>query len=100
MRQGQSQHPTGIRIVVADDQAIVRGGIRALLATEADLEVVGTSATAGNRQEEAGLLAVRMLAAHDEALRERMIAFQTSLADLARAKGRTVRDGAAQLYRA
>lgn len=41
MRQGQSQHPTGIRIVVADDQAIVRGGIRALLATEADLEVVG-----------------------------------------------------------
>src|SRR4051795_8680992 len=35
----------------------------------------------------AGLLAVRMLAAHDEALRERMIAFQTTLADQARAKG-------------
>ena len=48
----------------------------------------------------AGLLAVRMLAAHDEALRERMIAFQTALADQARAKGRTVRDGSAQLGRA
>jgi 5-(carboxyamino)imidazole ribonucleotide mutase len=48
----------------------------------------------------AGLLAVRMLAAHDEALRERMIAFQTTLADQARAKGRTVRDGSAHLGRA
>jgi 5-(carboxyamino)imidazole ribonucleotide mutase len=48
----------------------------------------------------AGLLAVRMLAAHDEALRERMIAFQTRLADQARAKGRTVRDGSAHLGRA
>src|SRR5215207_10130223 len=48
----------------------------------------------------AGLLAVRMLAAHDEALRERMIAFQTRLADQARAKGRAVRDGSAQLGRA
>jgi 5-(carboxyamino)imidazole ribonucleotide mutase len=45
----------------------------------------------------AGLLAVRILAAHDEALRERMIAFQSALADQARAKGVTVRDGAAEL---
>jgi NarL family two-component system response regulator LiaR len=30
-----------IRVFVADDQAIVRKGIRALLATEADIEVVG-----------------------------------------------------------
>ncbi|MGY4770840.1 5-(carboxyamino)imidazole ribonucleotide mutase [Kribbella sp. CWNU-51] len=45
----------------------------------------------------AGLLAVRILAASDEKLRDRMIAFQESLADLARAKGITVRDGAAEL---
>ena len=35
----------------------------------------------------AGLLAVRILAAHDEKLRDQMIAFQESLADLAKAKG-------------
>jgi 5-(carboxyamino)imidazole ribonucleotide mutase len=45
----------------------------------------------------AGLLAVRILAAHDAALRERMIAFQSTLADQARAKGGTVREGAAEL---
>src|SRR5215216_1481232 len=45
----------------------------------------------------AGLLAVRILAASDEKLRDRMIAFQESLADIARAKGDTVRDGAAEL---
>ena len=45
----------------------------------------------------AGLLAVRILAASDEKLRDQMIAFQESLADLARAKGITVRDGAAEL---
>ena len=45
----------------------------------------------------AGLLAVRILAAYDEKLRDQMIAFQESLADLAKAKGSTVRDGAAEL---
>jgi 5-(carboxyamino)imidazole ribonucleotide mutase len=45
----------------------------------------------------AGLLAVRILAAHDEALRDRMSVFQATLADLAKAKGRTVREGAAGL---
>jgi 5-(carboxyamino)imidazole ribonucleotide mutase len=45
----------------------------------------------------AGLLAVRILAASDEKLRDRMIAFQESLADVARAKGSTVRDDAAEL---
>ncbi|MEV0285343.1 5-(carboxyamino)imidazole ribonucleotide mutase [Kribbella sp. NPDC050820] len=45
----------------------------------------------------AGLLAVRILAASDDKLRDRMVAFQESLADLARAKGSTVRDGAEQL---
>ncbi len=45
----------------------------------------------------AGLLAVRILAASDEKLRDRMSAFQESLAELARAKGATVRDGATEL---
>lgn len=45
----------------------------------------------------AGLLAIRMLAAHDEKLLAKMIAFQQNLAELARAKGSTVRDGAAEL---
>ena len=45
----------------------------------------------------AGLLAVRILATSDEKLRDRVNAFQESLAELARAKGATVRDGAAEL---
>ena len=39
----------------------------------------------------AGLLAVRMLAAADPALQEQMLAFQAELRDLARAKGEKVR---------
>jgi len=41
----------------------------------------------------AGLLAVRILAAGDEALRSRMEAFQAELADAAREKGKAVRGG-------
>ncbi|MFY0405885.1 5-(carboxyamino)imidazole ribonucleotide mutase [Solicola sp. PLA-1-18] len=40
----------------------------------------------------AGLLAVRILAASDEGLREKMIAFQAELADVARAKGQYIRE--------
>jgi len=41
----------------------------------------------------AGLLAVRILAASDDALRARMEEFQASLRDQAKAKGQAVRDG-------
>ncbi|RRD49687.1 5-(carboxyamino)imidazole ribonucleotide mutase [Arachnia propionica] len=41
----------------------------------------------------AGLLAVRILAAGDEALTARMIDFQAGLRDMARAKGETIRHG-------
>jgi 5-(carboxyamino)imidazole ribonucleotide mutase len=41
----------------------------------------------------AGLLAVRILAAGDDALRTRMEEFQVSLRDAAREKGRAVREG-------
>jgi 5-(carboxyamino)imidazole ribonucleotide mutase len=40
----------------------------------------------------AGLLAVRILATGDEALRSRMVAFQADLAEVARTKGRAVRE--------
>lgn len=39
----------------------------------------------------AGLLAVRILAASDDGLREQMVAFQAALGDIARAKGEAVR---------
>ena len=44
----------------------------------------------------AGLLAVRILAAGDAELTARMLEFQASLADVARAKGEAVRGGVAQ----
>ena len=44
----------------------------------------------------AGLLAVRILAASDEALTERMLDFQESLRDAARAKGSVVREASRQ----
>ena len=44
----------------------------------------------------AGLLAVRILAAADPALLDRMVAFQTDLRDAARAKGATVRGATAR----
>ncbi|GAA1751749.1 5-(carboxyamino)imidazole ribonucleotide mutase [Aeromicrobium alkaliterrae] len=43
----------------------------------------------------AGLLAARILATGDETLTQKMLDFQSALADAARAKGATVRDGAA-----
>ena len=50
---------------------------------------VATVAVGGARN--AGLLAVRILAASDEALRDRMTAFQRQLRDTARAKGAALR---------
>ena len=44
----------------------------------------------------AGLLAVRVLAATDPALQERMVEFQASLRDAAHAKGAVVRDAVQQ----
>ena len=44
----------------------------------------------------AGLLAVRILAASDEALREKMLGFQTALRDAAHAKGVLVREAVAR----
>ena len=54
---------------------------------------VATVAVGGARN--AGLLAVRILAASDEALRERMTAFQEELRRQALAKGAALRERAA-----
>lgn len=52
---------------------------------------VPVAAVAVGNARNAGLLAVRVLAASDDALRERMERFQTSLADAVREKDATVR---------
>ena len=43
----------------------------------------------------AGILAARILGIADPALREQLVAYERSLADLAREKGQIVRDAAA-----
>ena len=53
---------------------------------------VATVSIGGARN--AGLLAVRILAAFDPKLREAMVRFQAELADAARAKGKVVKDAA------
>ncbi|GAA3471527.1 5-(carboxyamino)imidazole ribonucleotide mutase [Nonomuraea roseola] len=58
---------------------------------------VATVAVGGARN--AGLLAVRILAASDETLRRRMEAFQDTLRDQAHAKGEKLRAEAAELGR-
>jgi 5-(carboxyamino)imidazole ribonucleotide mutase len=50
---------------------------------------VATVSVGGGRN--AGLLAIRILAASDEALRERMVAFQSELNSTAKAKGQALR---------
>jgi len=52
---------------------------------------VATVSVAGARN--AGLLAVRILATSDNALRERMLSFQQALGDLARSKDAALRSG-------
>ena len=52
---------------------------------------VPVAAVAVGNARNAGLLAVRVLAASDEALRERMVAFQEELKQKAQAKGEAVR---------
>lgn len=45
-----------IRVLIADDHGIVRKGIRALLATESDIEVVGEAGDGAEALAQAGLL--------------------------------------------
>jgi 5-(carboxyamino)imidazole ribonucleotide mutase len=56
---------------------------------------VPVAAVAIGNARNAGLLAVRILAATDPALQEQMVQFQETLRSSAQEKGRTVRDEAA-----
>lgn len=47
MKFGEDEEGTMIRVVLADDQALVRAGLRALLDSESDLEVVGEAQDGG-----------------------------------------------------
>jgi 5-(carboxyamino)imidazole ribonucleotide mutase len=117
---GQSAHQRGLKVLIAGAGGAAH--LPGMLASVTPLPVIGVpvplkyldgmdsllsivqmpagvpvaTVSIGNARN-AGLLAVRMLAAYDEALRERMITFQSSLADQARAKGGTVRAGAEAL---
>ena len=44
---------TVIRVLLADDQELVRSGFGALISAEADLEVVGEAATGGEAVDQA-----------------------------------------------
>jgi 5-(carboxyamino)imidazole ribonucleotide mutase len=55
---------------------------------------VPVAAVAIGNARNAGLLAVRILAASDAALQQRMVEFQDQLRQIAEAKGATVRDAA------
>jgi DNA-binding NarL/FixJ family response regulator len=49
-----TQPPAAIRIVLVDDQAMIRSGLRMVLASEPDLEVVGEAASGSEALEVAG----------------------------------------------
>jgi 5-(carboxyamino)imidazole ribonucleotide mutase len=117
---GQSAHQRGLKVLIAGAGGAAH--LPGMLAAVTPLPVIGVpvplkyldgmdsllsivqmpagvpvaTVSIGNARN-AGLLAVRILAAHDEGLRERMSAFQSGLADQARAKGVTVRDDAEAL---
>jgi len=61
---------------------------------------VPVAAVAIGNARNAGLLAVRILAASDAGLRERMVQFQAALADSARAKGTVVRNATSEVTEA
>ena len=117
---GRSAHERGLKVLIAGAGGAAQ--LPGMLASVTPLPVIGVpvplkyldgmdsllsivqmpagvpvaTVSIGNARN-AGLLAVRILAASDDGLRERMSAFQESLAELARGKGSTVRNGAAEL---
>jgi 5-(carboxyamino)imidazole ribonucleotide mutase len=117
---GQSAHERGLKVLIAGAGGAAH--LPGMLASVTPLPVIGVpvplkyldgmdsllsivqmpagvpvaTVSIGNARN-AGLLAVRILAASDESLRKQMLDFQTSLADLARAKGGKVRTAAAEM---
>src|SRR3954453_19603577 len=114
LEYGRSAHERGLQVIIAGAGGAAH--LPGMLAAVTPLPVIGVpvplkyldgmdsllsivqmpagvpvaTVSIGNARN-AGLLAVRILAAHDKALRERMIAFQSSLRAAAQAKGEVVR---------
>lgn len=114
---GQSAHGRGIRVIIAGAGGAAH--LPGMLAALTPLPVIGVpvalkkldgldsllsivqmpagvpvATVAIDNARNAGLLAVRILAASDDALRERMLAFQAGLRLAAQAKGEIVRNAA------
>ena len=93
---GSAAAGRGLRVIIAGAGGAAH--LPGMLASVTPLPVIGvpvaTVAVGGARN--AGLLAVRILAASDEALRERMTRFQAGLRDQAQAKGAALRARAAR----
>jgi len=79
---GEQAEQRGLRVIIAGAGGAAH--LPGMLASVTPLPVIG-----GARN--AGLLAVRILAAADPSLRARMVDFQASLAEQARAKGAALR---------
>ena len=116
---GRAAHTRGIRVIIAGAGGAAH--LPGMLAALTPLPVIGVpvalkfldgmdsllsivqmpagvpvaTVAIGNARN-AGLLAVRILAASDESLMERMLDFQESLRDAARAKGAVVREASGQ----
>jgi 5-(carboxyamino)imidazole ribonucleotide mutase len=109
---GKAAHERGLKVLIAGAGGAAH--LPGMLASVTPLPVIGVpvplkyldgmdsllsivqTVSIGNARN-AGLLAIRMLAAFDQELLAKMTTFQENLAEVARAKGSTVRDGAAEL---
>ena len=88
---GRAAHTRGLKVIIAGAGGAAH--LPGMLAALTPLPVIGVpvaTVAVGNARN-AGLLAVRILAASDEALQARMLRFQEELRDIARAKGAVVR---------
>src|SRR3954465_15411474 len=118
LEYGRSAHERGLQVIIAGAGGAAH--LPGMLAAVTPLPVIGVpvplkyldgmdsllsivqmpagvpvaTVSIGNARN-AGLLAVRILAAHDEGLRERMVTFQEQLAATARAKGEAVKSASA-----
>ena len=98
---GREVHTRGVRVFIAGAGGVpvalkYLDGMDSLLSIVQMPAGVPVATVAIGNARNAGLLAVRILAASDEALTERMLDFQESLRDAARAKGSVVREASRQ----
>ena len=92
---GREAHGRGLEVIIAGAGGAAH--LPGMLAAVTPLPVIGVpvAAVAIGNARNAGLLAVRILAASDDALQQRMVDFQAELKASAQAKGATVRNDVA-----